>query len=91
MILAAERKRRIGQAGSTRFIALLAELPIVVEQEPPERIFSEIFGLAHEYNLSTYDASYLDLAMRRGLPMASLDKNLIAAAKRSKVPLLRAK
>jgi predicted nucleic acid-binding protein len=91
VLLVAERKRRIGEAGSTRFIALLAELPIIVEQEPPERMIKEIFALAREHKLSSYDASYLDLAMRKGLPIATLDKNLIAAAKRSKVPILSGK
>jgi predicted nucleic acid-binding protein len=91
VLLAAERKKRIGQADSTRFIALIAELPIIVEQEPPERMIKEIFAIAREHKLSSYDASYLDLAMRNGLPIATLDKNLITAAKRSKVPILSGK
>ena len=88
VLLVAERKGRIGEADSIRFIALLTELPIIVEQEPPERMFKEIFALAREHKLSSYDAAYLDLAMRKGLPIATLDNNLIAAAKRSKVPVL---
>ena len=88
VLLVAERKKRISEAGSTRFIALLSELPIIVEQEPPERMIKEIFSLARKHNLSSYDASYLDLAMRKGLHIATLDKNLLAAAKRSKVPTL---
>ncbi len=91
VLLVAERKRRIGGADSTRFIALLTELPIIVEQEPPERMIKEIFALAREHKLSSYDASYLDLAMKKGLPIATLDKNLLAAAKRSKVPILSGK
>ncbi|MDY6990712.1 MAG: type II toxin-antitoxin system VapC family toxin [Thermodesulfobacteriota bacterium] len=91
VLLVAERAGRIGEAGSTRFIALLAELPIIVEQEPPERIFKEIFALARQHRLSSYDASYLDLAMRKGLPIATDDKNLVAAAKRSTVPLFSPK
>ena len=88
VLLVAERKKRISEAGSIRFIALLSELPIIVEQEPPERMIKEIFSLARKHKLSSYDASYLDLAMRKGLPIATLDKNLLAAAKRSKVPTL---
>lgn len=91
VLLVAERKKRIGDAGSTRFIALLSELPIIVEQESPERMIKDIFALARKYKLSSYDASYLDLAMRKGLPIATLDKNLFAAAKRSKVPILSGK
>lgn len=90
-LLVAERKKRIGEADSTRFISLLSELPIIVEQEPPERMIKEIFALARKHNLSSYDASYLDLAMRKGLPIATLDKNILAAAKQSKVPVLHGK
>jgi len=89
VLLVAERRKRIGEADSTRFIALLSELPIIVDQESPERMIKEIFALARKHNLSSYDASYLDLAMRKGLPIATLDKNLLAAAKRSKVSILR--
>jgi len=89
VLLSAERKNRIGEADSMRFIALLSELPIVVDQESPERMIKEIFALARQHNLSSYDASYLDLAMRKGLPIATLDKNLLAAAKRSKVMVLK--
>ena len=88
VLLVAERKKRLGEADSTRFIALLAELPIMIEQEPPERMMKEILALAREHKLSTYDASYLDLAMRKGLPIATLDNGLIAAAKRSQVPII---
>ena len=85
----AERKKRLGEADSTRFIALLTELPIIVDQELPERMIKEIFALARKHNLSSYNASYLDLAMKKGLPVATLDKNLLAASKRSKVPILK--
>ena len=91
VLLVAERKNRIGEADSARFIALLSELPIIVEQEPPERMIKEIFALARKHKLSSYDASYLDLAMRKGLPIATLDENLMAVAKRSKVSILKGK
>jgi len=87
VLLIAERKKRLSQADSIRFIALLSELPIMIEQEPPERMLKEILALAREHQLSSYDASYLDLAMRKGLPIATLDNGLIAAAKRSRVPI----
>ena len=91
VLLVAERKKRIGEADSARFIALITELPIIVEREPPERMIREIFALARKHKLASYDASYLDLAMRKGLPIATLDENLIAAAKRSKVKILKGK
>ena len=88
VLLVAERKKRIGEADSTRFLALLSELSIFVEQESPERMIKEILALAREHQLSSYDASYLDLAMRKGLPIATLDNGLRAAAKRAKVPFV---
>ena len=89
--MVAERKKRLSEADSIRFIALLTELPIIIEQESPERMIKEIFALARKHELSSYDASYLDLAMRKGLPIATLDNNLIAAAKRSQVPIVNFK
>ena len=89
VLLIAERKGRLSEADSARFIALLAELPIMIEQEPPERMLKDILALARKHQLSTYDASYLDLSMRRGLPIATLDNKIIAAAKRSQVPLVK--
>ena len=88
-LLAAERKKRFGQAASARFLSLLGALPITGEQEPPERMFKEILSLAHTHGLSTYDASYLDLAMRLDLPLATLDAALANAAKKSGVQMYR--
>jgi len=91
VLLVAERKKRLSEADSIRFIALITELPIIIEQESPERMIKEIFALARKHELSSYDASYLDLAMRKGLPIATLDNNLINAAKRSQVPIVNFK
>ncbi len=90
MLLVAERKKRISEAGSIHFIALLCELPIIVEQELAERMLKEIFALARKHGLSSYDASYLDLAMKKGLPIATLDHRLLSAANQSRVPIYRA-
>jgi predicted nucleic acid-binding protein len=89
VLLVAERHQRLGEADSARFLVLLSDLPIVIEQESPERMFKEILSLARKHNVSTYDASYLDLAMRKGLSLATLDQNLRAAAQRGGVPLVK--
>jgi predicted nucleic acid-binding protein len=62
-------------------------LPITVEQESPEHMLKEIVSLAREHGLSTCDASYLDLAMRLELPLATQDASLVKAAEKSKVPI----
>jgi len=87
VLLVAERKKRLSEASVVRFLALVSSLPITVEQETPERMLKEIVSLARAYELSTYDASYLDLAMRLGLPIATQDASLIRAAKKSRAPV----
>ncbi len=88
VLLAAERKKRLNEADSVRFITLLSQLPIMVEQERPERIMKDLLALARANNLSSYDASYLDLSMRKGFPLATLDTRLREAAKKTEVPIL---
>lgn len=87
VLLVAERRKRLTEADCIRFITLINELPITVQQETPERMIKEIFALAREYYISSYDASYLDLAMRNGVPIATQDSGLKKAAKRCNVPL----
>jgi len=60
-----------------------------VEYERPE-MMKELLALGRSNNLSSYDASYLDIAMRKGIPIATLDKRLIEAARRINVPVLPA-
>jgi predicted nucleic acid-binding protein len=86
VLLVAERKKRLSEASVVRFLTLLNNLPILVEQETPERMLKEIVSLARAHGLSTYDASYLDLAMRLGLPIATKDTALMKAAKKCRVP-----
>lgn len=88
VLLVVERKRRLGKADVVRFLELVNSLPLSVEQESPQRMLTDIIALAREFRLSTYDASYLDLAMRLGLPIATQDKLLIKAARKCRVPLL---
>jgi predicted nucleic acid-binding protein len=90
VLLVAERKRRLSRADTARFVSLVRSLPILVEDETPDRILGEILSLAREYGLSSYDASYLDLAIRTNLPIATLDQDLRKAAKRCGVPLWKA-
>ncbi len=88
-LLSAERRRRLTRAKAAKFLAALQDLPITVDANGPLRAFSEILSLARERGLSAYDACYLDLAIRTGLPLATLDKNLRKGAQRIGVPLVR--
>lgn len=86
VLLVAERKKRLDKASAVRFLELVIGLPLTVEQETPRRTLTEIVSLAREQRLSTYDASYLDLAMRMGLPLSTLDASIRKAAKRLGIP-----
>jgi predicted nucleic acid-binding protein len=88
-LLVAERKKRLSEASVIRFLALVNTLPILIEQETPERMLKEIISLARQRGLSTYDASYLDLAMRLGLPISTQDELLKKAAQIGSVPFFR--
>ncbi len=90
VLLVAERQKRLSESDSIRFMTLLSQLPIVVEHERPEKMMKELLALARTNNLSSYDASYLDLAMRNGFPIATLDNKLIEAARRTDIPILAA-
>ncbi len=87
VLLVAERKKRLSEADSVRFLTLLSQLPIIVEYERTERIMKDLLALARANNLSSYDAYYLDLSMRKGFPIATLDTQLIKAAKKTDVPI----
>lgn len=88
ILISAERRKRISYAKITEFLTLLQHLNIKVDNETSIRGFREILSLAHSENLTTYDAAYLELAMRLGLPLATKDIQLAKAAKRSGVELV---
>ena len=86
-----ERHKRIMPARSSEFIALIGELPIVVDEQTPSLALGTVLDLARKEGLSAYDASYLELAMRRGVPLATKDSGLARAARRVGVSLLPTK
>lgn len=88
VLVQAERRGRLTPAEAMRFLDLLAALPIEVCDEPTGRVLREIRALARERGLSVYDACYLDLAMRDGLPLATVDAALARAAAQCGVEVL---
>jgi predicted nucleic acid-binding protein len=80
VLAVAERRKRISPADSTQFVTLLAALDIQADDNAPVRAFDHILPLSRNHGLSSYDAAYLDLALRRSLPLASLDDDLRRAA-----------
>lgn len=82
VLLQAEKRGRITTADVAMRLDLIAELPITTDNETTARAWREILGLARAEGLTTYDATYLELAIRRGLPLQTKDEALIGAAKR---------
>lgn len=72
----AERKGRITPAQSDSFVANLGKLGIERDDEAPGRAFTHLLALCRTHGLTSYDAIYLDLAVRRSLPLATLDQAL---------------
>ena len=82
------RRGRISESQRDGALTELASLSIVVDQETALRAWSETLALSTRFALTVYDAAYLELARRRGLPLASLDGELRAAGQRLGVELL---
>ena len=89
VLIMAERRGRLAEADSANFIELLRSLPIVVDEEASSQAIGPILASSRAYGLTSYDAAYLELAMRQGLPLATHDKSLRTACKKSGVKLLK--
>jgi predicted nucleic acid-binding protein len=76
----ATRKGRIPGEKALAFLESLADLPIQVENPSRTQVFSAVRTLASQFQLTGYDAAYLELAIRHKLPIASLDRALSRAA-----------
>ncbi len=83
-----ERRQRLQPADSARFLDLLSSLPISIESVQLARIIGSVLDIARTYGLTSYDAAYLDLAMREGVALATQDARLRTAATSAGVPLL---
>jgi predicted nucleic acid-binding protein len=81
-LLTARRRKRLGEAEKIRLIELYGRLPIRTDGALDSDIVWRLQTLATEYNLSAYDAAYLELAQRRGLGLATVDQPLRGAAQR---------
>jgi predicted nucleic acid-binding protein len=87
-ILVGERRRRSTPAQAKQWIALVEALPIDVDRVTGLSTIGPLADLGRSLQLSAYDAAYIDLALRHGLPLATLDDQLKKAAKTAGVKLL---
>jgi predicted nucleic acid-binding protein len=86
-LLMAERRGRVTQAEAALLLDLVDSLPIAVVPESDASLPASALALAREHRLSVYDACYLDLAMRLGLALATLDGPLRDAARATGVEI----
>lgn len=88
VLLQAEKRGRLSAQDVGIRLDLISGLPIVTDQETTARAWREILTMARAERLTTYDATYLELAVRRGLPLLTKDIQLAQAARRIGVEVL---
>jgi predicted nucleic acid-binding protein len=87
-LLVLTRRRKLTEEEREVALAALAQLSVVLDHEMSALAFGKLSALATRHALSIYDAAYLELALRRKLPIACTDGPLRTAAKRARVKLL---
>lgn len=85
VFLVSEHRQRISQAEVAAAIALINQLPISINSVTPKEAFDSILKIGRNYNLSAYDAAYLELAIRLSTPLATNDRRLIDAAQQANI------
>lgn len=88
VIARAEMRGWLTGAKAADFLNRLDALEIQVDAESSERVLTDVHRIALQYRLTSYDAAYLEVAQRCGLPLATLDAELRTACASSGVPLL---
>jgi predicted nucleic acid-binding protein len=86
VLLRGERRRRLTESQTARFVALLGQLPILVDSASVD--MDAVLAVGRHHALTAYDAPYLVLAEREGVPLATLDAKLRSAAQAVGVPLI---
>ena len=83
VIIRAGRRERLSAKKALEVLTLLKSLPVEIDDMSSRISFSEGWALAKAHQLSAYDAMYLELAIRRGLPLATLDSPFQKAARKA--------
>ena len=78
LLIVNERRGRITERDTAAFLRGLSRLGLVIDRSPDEGV---VLALARKHRLTVYDASYLELSLREGLPLATLDGDLVRAAR----------
>ena len=81
-LVVAERRKKVAPAKTAKFLQDLGQFTITVDMDGVDHVFGAVLDQAKQYQRSAYDASYLELATRRGLPFATKDEPLRKAAEK---------
>jgi predicted nucleic acid-binding protein len=84
----AVRRKRITNQQRSGYLARIPQLPVLADHADPA-IILKLPDLAYTYDLTNYDAAYLELAMRRKLSLATTDQALRRAAGKAGVDLVK--
>lgn len=87
-LLAVERRKRATHAVVAEALQVVLSLPIEIDPDTAAHVAGGTAGLARRYGLSIYDAAYLELAMRRGAALATMDAALAKAARKAGVEVV---
>ncbi len=87
LLISSERRNRLAKEKSDLFVDQLGNCDIQVDHY---RHIADVMLLARRHSLTFYDAAYLEIAMRRTIPLATLDRELASAAKSAGVAVLSA-
>lgn len=90
VLLGALKRGRISRSDFRQIVGRLKELPMLIDEDSTAHALSGTIELADRFNLTTYDAAYLELARRRSLPLATLDERLRKACVSAGVAVLPA-
>lgn len=82
------RKGSISRESADSVLRTAFLLPLALDQRSPSHIERDVVPLCWKHELTTYDAAYLELSLRLGLPLASIDKALVRAARAEGVTVL---
>lgn len=88
VLINGERRGRLNVADTAHRLTQVSVLPIATDDQSLGRTLGDILGLARSEGLTTYDAAYLELALRKGLPLATIDRALAVAARHCGVETL---
>ena len=88
VLLIYERRGQLTTAERVSAVGFYTDLPIATDDQTAARAWSTAFDLALAHKLTIYDAGYLELSLRSGLPLATLDQALSKAASSLGVPVL---